>query len=709
MNNLPLPEEESDDQLSFDTTLLKRLSGFILPHGRVVWVALVCVLVTAGLELLLPYLTREAIDRHIVRSVALLSFGPEDAALRERIARRYGKMLLPGGPGRFVIRRQHLGRFRDTDRRALGPRLAKATWSAIDLRLLGDDDRRRVAALAAKSRSVRKEGSFLLLPGSGPKGLTLGERRLAHSGHLRGLGLIALLFFGAMLLSFLVQYAQVYLIQLASQRVMMDLRMRIFAQLQKLEVAFFDKNPVGRLVTRGSNDVEALNEMLTSMLAHVLKDALLLVGILVVLFVMNWRLALVALVTLPLLVVATFWFQRRVRQAFRKVRTALARINAWLQEAISGIRVIHLFRREEENKRRFALINHEYYHATIEQLRVFAVFRPFVDLMAAVSLAAVIWYGGGAVLRSHVSLGELVAFLTYVQIFFRPIVELSEKFNVVQGALAASERIFDLLDRKPGVENPEGGRPGPEVEGRIEFEDVSFAYNEEDWVLQDVSFSVAPGESVALVGATGAGKTSIISLLCRFYDVSRGRIVVDGVDVREMDQAELRRRIGLVMQDVFIFSGDIRGNIRLAEGEIPDDEVRRAAEAVNASGFIDELPEGYDHPVTERGATLSTGQRQLLSFARVVAFDRRILVLDEATANIDTETEQLIQDALVRLMKDRTSIIIAHRLSTVQRCDRIYVLHQGRIAESGTHQELLARRGVYHRLYQLQFEGQGEG
>jgi ABC-type multidrug transport system fused ATPase/permease subunit len=493
------------------------------------------------------------------------------------------------------------------------------------------------------------------------------------------------------------------MMEVTSQKVMHDIRMKVLRHLQKLSLSFFDKNPVGRLVTRATNDIAVLHEMFTSIVITILHDMFILIGVIIVLLRLNWRLALVSFIVLPITAWITAAFSVRIRDAFREVRVKIARINASLNESISGMRVTQIFRRETESFRRFAGINHENFLAAMKQLRVFAMFMPLMELASSVAIGLVIWYGGGKVVQATVSLGTLVAFLSYVQMFFRPLRNLAQQYGTMQQAMASSERIFMLLDDEDVVPEPDEPKRPDDVRGRITFENVWFGYVEDEWVLRDVSFTVEPGETVAIVGATGAGKTSIISLLERFYDIQKGRITLDGVDIRDMEKSYLRSHLGLVMQDVFVFAGNIKGNIRLGKESISDAEVKRVAEYVNADRFIDKLPDGYDEEVHERGVTLSTGQRQLLSFARALAFDPRILILDEATSNIDTETEHLIQGALVRLMEGRTSIVIAHRLSTIQHADKILVMHRGKIREAGNHQELLAKRGYYYRLYQLQY------
>ena len=524
-------------------------------------------------------------------------------------------------------------------------------------------------------------------------------------GDASGLAGVAALYLLALVLAFAVRFAQVYLMQMTGQLVMLDLRRRIFGHLQSLHVGYFDRNPVGRLMTRVTTDVDAINELFTSGVVTVFGDLFTLFGIMGVMAAMNWKLALVTFSVLPFFFVVTNWFRRGSRQSFREVRRHVARMNAFLQENLTGMGVVQLFRREERNARAFSAINRDHADANVAQIFYYAVFYPAIELLAAAAVALILLYGGGGVLEGTLTLGALVAFIQYSERFWRPISDLSEKFNILQSAMASAERVFTLLDTEPRVVAPQTPARLPDVRGRVAFEGVSFAYEGEDWVLRDIDFTVEPGRSVALVGATGAGKTSVISLLARFYDVQRGRVTLDGVDVRQLDPAQLRSSLALVLQDVHLFSGTVASNIRLGSA-IPDARVRAAARAVHAHRFVEALPQGYETEVRERGATLSVGQKQLLSFARALAHDPRVLVLDEATSSVDTETEAQIQDALKVLLQGRTAIVIAHRLSTIQNVDEILVMHRGRIRERGRHQDLLALRGLYWRLYQLQYKDQ---
>jgi ATP-binding cassette subfamily B protein len=532
-------------------------------------------------------------------------------------------------------------------------------------------------------------------------------------GDVEGMDVIALAFLAILLGSFALEYLQTWVLQMTGQRIMYDMRMQIYEHLQKLDLKFYDRNPVGRLMTRVTSDVDVLNDLFTAGVVSVFGDVFTLAGIMIVLLTMDWRLALIAFSVLPLIVLVTQWFRRNVRELYRTVRVRIARINAFLQEHITGMSTVQLFRREARSYAQFDDINRLHRDANVDSIFYYAVFYPAIEIIGALASALIIWFGGLWTMQGSVTVGALVAFLLYSQRFFRPISDMSEKFNVLQAAMASSERIFKLLDTPPMILSPEPTasatpREAP-AQGQIVFERVWFAYNDDEYVLKDVSFEVRPGQRIGIVGATGAGKSTIINLLLRFYDVSRGRILIDGRDVRELPLLELRRLFSLVLQDVHLFTGTIADNIRLGNQGITDEQVAAAAAAVHADRFIERLPAGYASAVAERGATLSVGQKQLLSFARALAFAPAILVLDEATSSVDTETELLIRDALHVLMQGRTTIAIAHRLSTIQDMDQILVLHKGELREAGSHQQLLARRGLYYKLYQLQYKDQEAG
>ena len=587
-----------------------------------------------------------------------------------------------------------------------------------------------------------------------------------------GIAQIAGMYVGLIALGFLLDYLQTYFMQWAGQMVMFDLRKQIFRHLQHMHIGFYDKNPVGRLVTRVTTDVDALNEMFTSGVVSIFEDVFVLAGITAIMLCMNWKLALITLAVLPLIAYATSIFRDKVRDSYRRIRTAIARINSYMQEHVSGMVVLQLFNREKRSYDKFSEVNAVHMDAFKDAIMAHAVYYPVVEILSSTAIACVIWFGGNDIIRSltvssvtadfsrqhllsfrvvHtvVSIGILTAFIQYAQRFFRPIQDFSEKYNILQSAMAASERVFKLLDTPAEITSPAVTKI-PTGPGRIEFDHVWFAYRdtpvearknagespattqakagngrvgtglrpvqaeqgpatvstEPDWILRDVSFTIEPGETVAIVGHTGAGKTTIISLLMRFYDVQKGAVRIDGVDVKDMDVSELRRRYGVVLQDPFLFTGTVEGNIRLGTKSITDEDVEKAAEDVNLADFIRALPQGFKEEVRERGSTLSTGQKQLISFARALAHDPKILILDEATSSVDTETEMRVRDALNRMVEGRTSVVIAHRLSTIQRADKIIVMHKGQVREVGTHQQLLAQHGIYYKLYQLQYKDQ---
>src|SRR5882762_1642950 len=560
---------------------------------------------------------------------------------------------------------------------------------------------------------------------------------------LLGIAQISSIYVGTLVLSFFCEFLQTYYMQWTGQKVMFDLRSQIFRHLQRMHIGFYDKHPVGRLVTRVTTDVDALNEMFTAGAVSIFEDVFVLAGIIAIMMKMNWKLALITFAVLPLIVYATLIFRDKVRDSYRRIRTAIARINSFLQEAVSGMLVLQLFNREKRAFNKFSNINASHMEAFKDAIMAYSVYYPVVEILSAIAIASIIWFGGNDVIRGVATLGVLVAFMQYAQRFFRPIQDLSEKYNILQSAMAAGERVFKLLDTKIDVTSPAVTKR-PQGPGRIEFDHVWFAYNvsgqvggatgvlarpeataaggragtpvspptsslkatEPDWVLRDVSFVLEPGETVAVVGHTGAGKTTLISLLMRFYDVQRGAIRIDGVDIKETSLDELRERFGVVLQDPFLFSGTVAGNIRLGTARIQDADVEQAAEDVNLADFIRTLPGGFKEEVRERGSTLSTGQKQLISFARALAHNPKILILDEATSSVDTETEFRVRDALSRMVQGRTSLIIAHRLSTIQRADKIIVMHKGQVREMGSHQQLLAQRGIYYKLYQLQYKDQ---
>jgi len=533
--------------------------------------------------------------------------------------------------------------------------------------------------------------------------------RYIAAGNMGGLATIAGVYFLLLLIRFGSASAQTWVLQNTGQKIMYDMRMQVFRHLHTLSPSFFDKNPVGRLITRVVTDVDVLNELFSAGIVSIFGDIFVLFGIMVAIMVLNWELGLVTLSVVPLIFVTTAIFRIKARDSYRRVRLAIARINAFLQEHITGMPVVQLYNRERKAFGKFDDINKEHLGANLDGILAYAWFYPAIELLSSVAVALIIWYGGGQVIQGVLTLGALVAFVQYSNRFFQPIADMSEKYNILQSAMASSERLFKLIDTPAAIVNsPEAVVPAQPPGGDIEFRNVWFAYNDDDWVLRDVSFQVKAGESVAIVGHTGAGKTTTTSLLTRFYDIQKGEIRLDGINIATLDLDYLRSSFAVVLQDVFLFSGTMESNIRLGS-PIPRERIEAAAEDVNLAPFLRLLPAGLDHPVNERGTTLSAGQRQLLAFARALAHDPRILVLDEATSSVDTETEIQIRRAIERLMEGRTSIIIAHRLSTIQRCDKIVVMHKGRVREVGTHQQLLAQRGIYYKLYQLQYKDQEVG
>lgn len=518
-----------------------------------------------------------------------------------------------------------------------------------------------------------------------------------------GIGKMALLYLLLTILIFGLEYAREWTTAYVGQKAMFDLRRDIFSHMQKLSLPYFDKHPVGRLMTRVTSDVAALNEMFAQGLTTLAGTIFMLVAIAAIMLYNNWLLTLIVFASLPAMLIAAAWFRQTVRKGYRAVRAKLSQLNAYLQENLSGVRTVQAYNRSALNFAEFQKLNDEHREANLTTVFAYAVFLPITEIVAAVALASIIWYGGAASLEGAISVGTIVLFIQYSQKFYQPIKELSEKFNVFQTAMASGERIFHLLDERPDIAAPAAPAPFGGLQQRVSFEHVWFAYKADEWVLRDVSFDVKRGETVALVGATGSGKTTITSLLARFYDVQKGSISIDGVDIRSMDPHQLRQKMAIVLQDNFLFTGTIASNVRLGNDAISDEQIRGAAASVNALQFIESQPRGLDQQVLERGATFSVGQKQLLAFARALAFDPEILILDEATASIDTETELLIQDALQKLLENRTSIVIAHRLSTIQNADKILVMHQGRVRETGTHTQLLSQNGLYRRLYDLQY------
>ena len=684
----------------YDLKLIARLGVFLKPYWFLMSLSLLLVLIMAILDLVIPFLTKEAIDRYIVTSAREVILKKDGSPEEERLLNRYGKTLIPKKEaGKFILPPEIL---QSMDRREVVLFQKAGLLSENRYYLFIPQEREKETIIKKYSSSFERSGPYWFISLDRAKEFRKEDLIILRGKDIEGVLRLTFLIVFILIAHFGLNFFQVYAMEIAGQRMMHDLRMKVFSHLQGLPVTFFDKNPVGRLVTRLTNDIQNVHEMFTSVLINLFRDILLLFGIVCILLQLNRELALVSFSVIPLIFITTLLFSHRARDAFREIRFKIAQMNAFLQENFSGIKVVQLFRREGENGRRFQEINEAHYLANMKQISIYALFVPLVEILSTGAIGLLIWYGGGKVIREVISLGVLVAFLSYIRMFFQPIRDLSEKYNILQSAMASLERIFGLLDEKQKIDESLSPKKG-EVKGKIEFHRISFSYNGEEKVLKQVSFSVNEGETVAIVGATGAGKTSLLSLLERFYEVEEGSILVDGIDIREWSVSALRSQIGLVMQDTFLFAGDIVENIQLGNQERDEEGVKEIARVVRADQFIQRLPEGYDTEIGEGGKVLSAGERQLLAFARALYTNPKILILDEATSHVDPETERLIQEGLVELLKGKTAIVIAHRLSTIQHADRIVVLHKGRVRELGTHSELMAKKGLYYRLYQLQY------
>lgn len=683
---------------SYDSALMRRLLKYLRPYLAVFLLSLAALLLGTAAELALPVIVQRTVDRHILpyhRGLALAGL-PE--AMRARLGaldpalRLAGTQYLPASK-LGALSAQEKNQLRD------GGVLLAANY--LVLRDYPRSDAARRLVESQPSRFLTFAGTAVIAE-EDFRALSPGEKRLLRVGDFRGLQSAAVLFLVVLAAVLLFTFAQTYLQAYVGQMIMKDLRTEAFDHTIGLSLRYIDSQPVGRLVNRITNDVETINELFTSVLPSLLRDFSMMAGVLVALSLLSPRLALVTLATLPPVLALTLLFRRQAREVFRRVRQAVSRLNGFLAEHLSGMRIVQLFVQERLSLGQFRESNDQLLRANLSEMYVFATFRPLVDLLSTTSLAVIVYFGGRFVLRDLVSLGTLIAFLNLIRMFYEPVMDLSEKYNILQSAMAGAERVFGLLDTDARIPEPAAPKALEAVRGRIEFDRVCFAYKEGEPVLRELSFTVQPGETVAIVGYTGAGKTTIISLLTRLWDIQSGAIRLDGIDIRDLATANLRRRVQSVLQDVFLFSGTIADNVRLGSS-IPDPEVRRAVELVRADTFIDRLPGGLTARLAERGGNLSMGQRQLLSFARVLAHNPDVLILDEATGNVDTETEKLIQAALRTLLAGRTSLVIAHRLSTIRHADRILVLHQGELFEEGTHAELIARQGMYYNLYRMQF------
>ncbi len=688
-----------------DKDLMKKLLVYLKPYWLYLTIAFIILMGVAATELAMPALTRYAVDEFITSNKDIISFENKNSA--DDFISKYPKVkfdIYNNNDGKYFLSfsnnkltffdKDEIAKLKEENRFYQKVTLIESTTdNRLKLRFndtinLNDEI---IAISDAELKKAKKEKNF-----------DLQTMKSLQSRNISKLKIFGLIYLGIIVIKFILGYLQIFFVNYSSQHAMYDLRRDLFAHLSHMPLKFFDTNPVGRLVTRVTNDVRTLDEMLSNGLVQLIQEFVILGGIIVMMLIFNWKLALVSFTVLPILIIIFRIFIKRSRIIYREVRIRVANINASLSENISGVKIIQLFNQYNRKCKEFGKINQEYYEKSLEQLHLFAFFRPVIGSMRRITLAIVLWYGGGQIIENQISLGLFIAFTSYLDRFFEPINRLSEKFNIMQAAMSGIERIFDLME-KPAEEIRSKQIEGKPFTGEIEFRNVTMSYNDGEDVLKNISFKVKAGEKVALVGHTGSGKTSIISLLAGLYPYQEGQILLDGKEIKEYSLAELRSNIGIVQQDVFLFSGTIRENIVLNNNAMNQEELEQVAKYVNVNHFIESLPEKFDAPVMERGSTFSVGQRQLMAFARVLAYNPAIFVLDEATSNIDTETEILIQDALKKVMQNRTSIIIAHRLSTIQHVDRIIVLHKGKIVETGNHQELLANEGLYYDLYRLQY------
>lgn len=661
-----------DDEIigkAYDSKLMKRLLSYAKPYWSYLMIAVFLMIAVTGLELLRPYLLKTAIDEYIT--------GYKKPMYEMKVDSPYEGIIFNG---KKYIKKEKLAK--DID-------ITSTQYPLVNI--IHKDNQYYIGDI----NNDDINGRVLL---SNEDYMHFRER------DIKGINKVSSIFLLAIIFAFIFNYLQVLILNYTSQKIVFNIRQDLFSHILRLSISYFDKNPIGRLVTRVTNDTETLNEMYTGVLVNLLKDIFILCGIIFIMIRMNSTLALISFALIPLILIISIIFRKKIRVVYRLSRSQLAKINSTLNENITGMRTIQIFNKEKKISKQFDEINKEYLNTAKKEITMFAIFRPSIEIIRSLGIASIVYWGGGQVVSNTIEFGVLYAFIDYIQRFFEPILDLTEKYNILQSAMASSERIFKILDDNTMIENKAEAIEAKNLKGKIEFKNVWFAYVEDNWVLKNISFTINPGETIAFVGATGAGKSSIINLINRFYDIQKGEILIDGVNIKDYDKFQLRKNIGVVLQDVFLFTGTIEENIRLNNMDITNVKIEEVSRYVNADHFINNLPLKYKEPVMERGSTLSSGERQLLSFARTLAYEPKILILDEATSNIDTETEILIQDALKKLVVGRTSIAVAHRLSTIQHADKIIVLNKGSIKEMGTHQELLAREGMYYDLYKLQYK-----
>ena len=674
--------EEENLGKAYDSKLMGRLLGYAKPYWKIIGLCILLLIFIAGVELARPYFIQVAIDEHI--------------NVYDRPMYVYDEPVADGGTefeGRYYYIEEPEENYDS---------LAQLVRIDGEIFLLNE----YLGNVDVPGTFESTNGETLIFEDREIPATLLDDEAVQafRAEDISSLWRIGWIFLGLIISAFIMNYIQVYALNHASNKIIYNIRQQLFSHVEYMSLSFFDKNPVGRLVTRITNDTETLHQMYTEVLVSFFKDIFILIGVVIVMLTMSFRLALLTFLVLPVLLLSSYLFRLKVRDAYRQVRLKLARINSSLSENFTGMKTIQTFKREAQQFNKFNKTNEELLAANKREVFIFAIYRPSMEIIRSLGFAIIIWYGGGQVVQGNIQFGILFAFINYIKQFFQPINNLTEKYNVLQSSMASSERVFKLLDTHSSIQDTDDPKPLKSFQGEIEFKNVWFAYNDEEWVLKDVSFKISPGESIAFVGATGAGKSSIINLMARFYDIQKGEILIDGVNIRDISITDLRENIGIVLQDVFMFAGDIKGNISLDNPNISREKVKEIAKYVNLHRFIEKLPNGYDEPVMERGSTLSSGQKQLLAFARALAFNPAVLVLDEATSNIDTETEELVQDAMQKIIRGKTTIAIAHRLSTIQSCDKIIVLHKGQIREMGNHSQLLSKKGLYYNLYELQYK-----